>query len=134
MKFAVLLFLALVALCIAAPEKPKLYTTKYDNVDVDSILTNARILSNYIKCLLDDGPCTPDGRELKKTLPDALQTGCEKCNEKQKTTSEKVIRHLMKERPRDWDKLVKKYDPNGQFKKRYDELVAKQQEGTTTKA
>lgn len=41
------------------------YTNKYDNIDVDKILTNERVLSNYIKCLMDEGPCTPEGRELK---------------------------------------------------------------------
>jgi hypothetical protein len=50
---------------LSAADKPKTYTTKYDNVDVDSILSNNRILTNYIKCMLDEGPCTPEGRELK---------------------------------------------------------------------
>ncbi|XP_069685717.1 ejaculatory bulb-specific protein 3-like [Periplaneta americana] len=118
------LLLGLLAV-VAAGDKPKGYTSKYDNVDVDSILSNNRILTNYIKCMLDEGPCTPDGRELKKTLPDALQTGCEKCNEKQKTTSEKVIKHLMKERTKDWERLVAKYDPAGEYKKRYEALVKK---------
>lgn len=44
------------------------YTTKYDNIDIDKILSNERVLSNYIKCLMDEGPCTPDGRELKSKL------------------------------------------------------------------
>lgn len=41
------------------------YTTKYDNVDLDSILQSERLLKNYINCLLDKGNCTPDGKELK---------------------------------------------------------------------
>lgn len=41
------------------------YTNKYDNVDVDKILTNTRVLTNYIKCMMEEGPCTPEGRELK---------------------------------------------------------------------
>lgn len=41
------------------------YTNKYDNVDVDKILTNSRVLTNYIKCMMEEGPCTPEGRELK---------------------------------------------------------------------
>jgi hypothetical protein len=36
-----------------------------DNIDVDQVLKNDRILSNYIKCLLDKGPCTQEGRDLK---------------------------------------------------------------------
>jgi hypothetical protein len=57
--------MVLIVAALCAAEKPKTYTTKYDNVDIDSILSNSRILSNYIKCLLDEGPCTPDGRELR---------------------------------------------------------------------
>lgn len=41
------------------------YTTKYDNVDLDEILANDRLFSNYYKCLLDQGNCSPDGAELK---------------------------------------------------------------------
>lgn len=55
------LLLAVVA-CTLAEDK---YTNKYDNFDVDSVLNNDRILSNYIKCLLGEGPCTNEGRELK---------------------------------------------------------------------
>ncbi|XP_058809163.1 ejaculatory bulb-specific protein 3-like [Phymastichus coffea] len=96
------------------------YTNKYDNVDVDRILQNGRVLSNYIKCMLDEGNCTPDGREFKRILPDALASGCNKCNEKQKATADKVINHLMKRRPADWERLLKKYDPKGEFKKRFE--------------
>lgn len=41
------------------------YTTKYDNIDIDRILASKRLLTNYIKCLLDEGPCTAEGKELK---------------------------------------------------------------------
>lgn len=61
MRFFVLLLMTL-TVALAAKEK---YTSKYDNVDVDRILANDRILNNYIKCMLDEGPCTAEGRELK---------------------------------------------------------------------
>lgn len=41
------------------------YTTKYDNIDVDAILASNRLLKNYVNCLLDKGPCTNEGKELK---------------------------------------------------------------------
>uniref|UniRef100_A0A310S9B9 Chemosensory protein 09 n=1 Tax=Chrysomela lapponica TaxID=153811 RepID=A0A310S9B9_CHRLA len=116
-----LTFLAIVAL-VAGQNS---YTGKYDNVDVDKILKNDRVLSNYIKCLLEQGPCTPEGRELKKTLPDALANGCEKCNPKQKDTSEKVIKHLVAKKAREWERLVKKYDPQGLYKIRYEQHLAR---------
>lgn len=59
-----LVLCALVAYTVADTR----YTTKYDNIDVDKILTNDRVLSNYIKCLMEEGPCTPEGRELKSEL------------------------------------------------------------------
>ncbi|TGZ54810.1 ejaculatory bulb-specific protein 3-like [Temnothorax longispinosus] len=112
----VLLLVSLVAL-VVADEK---YTRKYDDVNVDKILQNNRVLTNYIRCLMDEGPCTAEGRELRKTLPDALSNGCDKCNDKQKVMAEKVINHLKAKRSRDWDRLVAKYDPRGEYKKRYE--------------
>lgn len=41
------------------------YSNKYDNFDIDKVLNNNRILTSYIKCLLDEGNCTNEGRELK---------------------------------------------------------------------
>lgn len=63
------LFLAMLgALCVlgvhSAPDNP-LYTTKYDNFDVDSVLNNQRLLRNYMKCILGEGQCTKEGTEVK---------------------------------------------------------------------
>lgn len=41
------------------------YTTMYDNINYEEIMKNDRLLGFYIKCLLDRGPCTAEGRELK---------------------------------------------------------------------
>ena len=57
---------------------------------------------------------------ISETLPDALATGCQKCNEKQKATAEKVINHLRINRPKDWDRLVAKYDSQGHYKRRFE--------------
>ncbi|XP_031842101.1 chemosensory protein 6 [Nomia melanderi] len=112
--------LLLAALLVIAVVSADTYPSKYDDIDIEKILQNGRVLTNYIKCMLGEGPCTNEGRELKKTLPDALATGCSKCNEKQKDIAEKVINHLRTKRPRDWERLTTKYDPNGEYKKRYD--------------
>lgn len=61
---------------VSAQEK---YTTKYDGVNLEEILKSDRLFNNYYKCLMDTGRCTPDGNELKRTLPDALKTDCSKC-------------------------------------------------------
>ncbi|XP_058452973.1 ejaculatory bulb-specific protein 3-like [Malaya genurostris] len=111
--------LFLVVLVTAQQQK---YTDKFDNVNVDQVLGNDRILSNYLKCLLDKGPCTQEGRELKRLLPDALKTSCEKCSEKQRTSSRKVINHLETKKPAEWKKLLEKYDPEGIYKSKVEKL------------
>lgn len=79
---------------ISACQGDETYDVKFDNVDVDEILKSERLLTNYITCLLDKGPCTEDGRDLKEILPDAIGTDCSKCTEKQKEGSTKIM-HFM---------------------------------------
>lgn len=64
MNNVVLLWIfATVFIVVFADDK---YTTKYDNINLDQILSNKRLLSGYTNCLLDKGPCSPDGTELKR--------------------------------------------------------------------
>lgn len=114
----------LVALCVvAATAKPATYTDKWDNINVDEVLESQRLLKAYVDCLLDRGRCTPDGKALKETLPDALENECSKCTEKQKTGSDKVIRHLVNKRPDLWKELSAKYDPNNIYQERYKDKI-----------
>lgn len=62
MKKYLLILLASLMILVVATEK---YTRKYDDVDVDTILQNNRVLNNYIRCMLDEGPCTAEGREFR---------------------------------------------------------------------
>jgi ABC-type antimicrobial peptide transport system ATPase subunit len=41
------------------------YTSRYDNIDLETLLGNKRALNGIIKCLLEKGPCSPEGKELK---------------------------------------------------------------------
>ncbi|KAI4468647.1 chemosensory protein-related [Holotrichia oblita] len=95
------------------------YTTKYDNMDIEHILSNDRLLSKYVQCLLDLAPCTVDGLELKKNMPDALETNCSKCSDTQKVSSEKIISYLIDNRPDYWTPLQNKYDPTEEYTKKF---------------
>lgn len=119
MKF-VLVLCAFVAIVVADDDH---YTTKYDNIDIDAILANERLTTNYVNCLLDKGKCNEDGKTLKEVIPDALITGCSKCNDHQKESVRKVIHHLIKNRKADWDTLLKKYDPQGTYQKNYQKYL-----------
>ncbi|XP_055374405.1 ejaculatory bulb-specific protein 3 [Condylostylus longicornis] len=116
MKYFVFALLALVAV-VAADEQ---YTTKYDNIDLEEILKSDRLFKNYYNCLLDKGKCTPDGRELKRVLPDALKTECSKCSERQKQGVERVLKFLIDNKQVEWKDLSAKYDPEGIYVKKYE--------------
>ncbi|XP_044263393.1 ejaculatory bulb-specific protein 3-like [Tribolium madens] len=96
------------------------------NIDVDEILKNDRLTRNYLDCVLGKGKCTPEGEELKKDIPEALQNGCAKCNEKHKEGARKVIHHLIENKPNWWQELESKFDPQGEYKKKYDDLLKKE--------
>ncbi|KAG8330688.1 ejaculatory bulb-specific protein 3-like [Homalodisca vitripennis] len=123
----VLLLLSLVgmvAVVLAKPEEK--YTTKYDNIDLDRILDNERLMEKATKCLMDEGDCTPDMAELKKALPDALQNECAKCSDKQKEGARKVLKFLIEKKKSVFETLEKKYDPEGVYRNKYQELAAKE--------
>ncbi|XP_076268623.1 ejaculatory bulb-specific protein 3-like [Rhynchophorus ferrugineus] len=115
-------FVVVLAVCYGKPADD-MYTSKYDNVNLDEILNSDRLLANYMNCLLDKGKCTPEAAELKKNIPDALENGCVKCNEKQKNAGEKALRFLIENKRDYFDELEKKYDPEGKYRARYEKDI-----------
>nr|E0X9F6.1 RecName: Full=Allergen Tha p 1; AltName: Allergen=Tha p 1; Flags: Precursor [Thaumetopoea pityocampa]ADK47876.1 Tha p 1 allergen [Thaumetopoea pityocampa]CCJ09295.1 Tha p1 [Thaumetopoea pityocampa] len=114
-----LLILALTCAAAVWARPGETYSDKYDTIDVNEVLQSERLLKGYVECLLDKGRCTPDGKELKDTLPDALEHECSKCTEKQKSGADTVIRHLVNKRPELWKELAVKYDPENIYQERY---------------
>lgn len=121
MKYVLIAILVTLAVVAARPET---YTSRFDNVNVDQILGTKRLFDNYFKCLMDQGKCSPDGKELKKLLPDALKTNCEKCTVKQREGTDKVLRFIVKNKPDEWQQLKAKFDPEDIYIKRYRESAA----------
>uniref|UniRef100_A0A2A4J6K0 Chemosensory protein n=1 Tax=Heliothis virescens TaxID=7102 RepID=A0A2A4J6K0_HELVI len=117
----VLCVVALAGMVLARPDGDgDKYTSKWDNVDLDEILANDRLLVPYIKCVLDEGKCAPDAKELKEHIREALETGCAKCTDAQKDGTRRVIAHLIKKKIEEWEKLKAKYDPEGKYSQKYE--------------
>lgn len=93
-KFAFYCLVTIILTFLSAGNCDDTYDIKYDSIDIDEILKSERLLTNYINCLMEEGPCTEDGRELKETLPDAILTNCSKCSEKQKLGSDKIMHYM----------------------------------------
>nr|AXU25089.1 chemosensory protein 10 [Cyrtorhinus lividipennis] len=120
MKFVILLVVASIAMCLGEDK----YSDEYDSVDLDEVLNNKRLYANYISCILGKGKCSADAKYLKETIPDALQTGCTKCSEVQKKRVGKMLKFVKENHSDDYSSLLEKYDPEGQYKDLYKDLVA----------
>ncbi|KAL4715041.1 hypothetical protein ACJJTC_003192 [Scirpophaga incertulas] len=112
--------LALVAVAYAEEEK---YTDRFDDINVDEIIANRRMLVPYIKCTLDKGRCTAEGKEIKIHIKDAMQTACKKCTDKQKEAARKVVKHIKDNEKEYWEQLRSKYDPKDEFKDIYEPFL-----------
>ncbi|XP_051165860.1 ejaculatory bulb-specific protein 3-like [Leptopilina boulardi] len=99
--------------------KQNTYMTRWDKVNIDEILNNKRLLHHYFNCLMSKGPCPPDGMELKRSLPEALATGCAKCTKSQIEGAVKIIRHLREFEADKFEILANKYDPQGIYRQKY---------------
>uniref|UniRef100_A0A182NU81 Uncharacterized protein n=1 Tax=Anopheles dirus TaxID=7168 RepID=A0A182NU81_9DIPT len=110
-------FLPVAIMCAAS--RADNYVTKYDNINLGEIFSSQRLMDNYMNCLKAVGPCTPDGRELKDNLPDALMSDCAKCSEKQRVGSDEVIKFIIANRPDDFAILEQLYDPTGEYRRKY---------------
>lgn len=49
------------------------YSSKFENIDIDGIIKNERILQNYLNCLLEEKGCTPEADELKSKYFENIQ-------------------------------------------------------------
>ncbi|KAF5299912.1 hypothetical protein FQR65_LT09307 [Abscondita terminalis] len=110
---------------VAVNGAPETYTDEFDNIDVDEVLSNPRLIDKYIHCVKTGQKCTPDGQRARELLPDALQTKCSKCTEKQKSNAQKILEWAIQNRPDVFLEIEEQYDPTHQYRKEYeDELKA----------
>ncbi|XP_049877110.1 allergen Tha p 1-like [Pectinophora gossypiella] len=101
--------LTVVALCSA--QRRQGLPNRYENFNADSIIQNERVLLAYYKCVMDKGPCTKDGKNFKRVLPETLSTACARCSPNQKAVVRKLLMGIRaKSEPR-FLELLDKYDP-----------------------
>ncbi|KAK4885681.1 hypothetical protein RN001_001952 [Aquatica leii] len=117
------LFISFIVLVFVVYVHTDSYTDEFDNIDIDEILANKRLVDNYLYCLKTGKKCTPDAQKAKELLPNALQTKCSKCTDAQKEKTQKIVEWAIKNKPDDFLELEKQYDPDHQYRNTYaDEL------------
>nr|WPA71068.1 chemosensory protein protein 19 [Diaphania glauculalis] len=119
--FSAICFLALAAVVSAYPRaKDSKYTDRYDSVNLEEVISNRRLLVPYIKCILEQGKCSPEGRELRSHIKEALENYCAKCTDTQRSGTRRVIGHLINNEAAYWTQLSAKYDPDRKFVTKYE--------------
>ncbi|XP_011690645.1 PREDICTED: ejaculatory bulb-specific protein 3-like [Wasmannia auropunctata] len=96
-------------MCGVLAEEVELYSSRFDDIDADSILQNDRLRDQYYNCFMGSAPCiTADARFFKEIFSDALQSKCKRCTEKQKQMMDSLVDYFTKNKPEQWEALVRK--------------------------
>lgn len=64
-ELVLVLWIALLS-CATSDVPGGFYQTRYDALDVDDVLNHKRLVHHYAACLLNRGPCPPQGTDLKR--------------------------------------------------------------------
>ncbi|KAF5299909.1 hypothetical protein FQR65_LT09304 [Abscondita terminalis] len=97
-----------------------MYTDEYDNINIDEILANKRLVDNYVHCIKTGQKCTPDGLKAREVIPEALNTKCAKCSDIQKEKVSKVLEWVIQNRPNDFLTIEAQFDPEHRYRKEYE--------------
>ncbi|XP_050352524.1 ejaculatory bulb-specific protein 3-like [Nymphalis io] len=117
-----ILVLAFVAVVAARPDDD---FSRYDNFDIDELISNKRLLKSYMECFIETGKCTPEGTDMKKWIPQSVEDSCSKCSQKQKILVAKVVLAIKGDYPDGWVKLNQLYNPEGKHDKTLNEFIEK---------
>lgn len=72
--FIIVVLVTVCHFCWAVPVDNN-YSTKYDNFDVQGVLSSKRLVKKYGDCLMERGVCPPEGRFLKGELYNFFLSG-----------------------------------------------------------
>lgn len=63
-----------------------------------------------------------------ETLPNTLQTLCEKCSETQVNKVLSVLKRVKNDYPAEWNVVLQKWDPNGEYRTKFEAKFGKRLE------
>ncbi|XKL59760.1 hypothetical protein PGB90_000776 [Kerria lacca] len=87
------------------------YKDLYEKLDFDSLLKNNRLVSLYIRCLLNKNKCNKEGLVLRDAIPEIIETTCGNCTEKERDIVRKVMNFIYTNRNADFEKIYEQFDP-----------------------
>ncbi|KAK9891309.1 hypothetical protein WA026_013617 [Henosepilachna vigintioctopunctata] len=120
MQISIIISVTIVMAAISSVEPaPSKVSSRLKQVDIDTVLKSERLLNGYLKCLLENIKCTPEGTELRRVMPDLLAEECNECSEEQKEAGIRLVKYLAKEKKPDFKKLTDMYDSKRVYRTKY---------------
>nr|QHN69076.1 chemosensory protein 4 [Sirex noctilio] len=125
-KFVIML-LGTFVLTTAQQQGHDYYTGRWNDINTKDIIDNARLFKKYKECVISNSAvgCPKEALELKRVLPEALETVCAKCSHVQVTKVQDTLSHICKTRKPDFDEILAKIDPEKTFRPRFEEKFGK---------
>ncbi|KAF5282109.1 hypothetical protein FQR65_LT14427 [Abscondita terminalis] len=87
-----------------SPARPEI-----SDESLNKALNDTRYLTRQIKCTLGEVPCDSVGKRLKSLAPLVLQGSCPQCSPQELRQIQKVLAHVQKNFPKEWNKIIRQF-------------------------
>ena len=91
------------------------YTEENDDLDIEGVIKDADTMKAFTGCFMDTADCDHVSGDFKKDLPEAIQTACAKCTDKQKHITKRYFEGLEEKYPELYQAFKNKYDPENKY-------------------
>ncbi|XP_058799834.1 putative odorant-binding protein A10 [Phymastichus coffea] len=108
-------------------ETKEYYPISWTKVNYKPVIDNERLFRKYKQCLLVDKTtgCPRDVLQLKKIIPEVLETMCAKCLPVHIERFKEAVEYICKKRRADYDEVRKSKDPNGSLQTKFEDKFGK---------
>ncbi|XP_012537279.1 uncharacterized protein LOC105837238 isoform X1 [Monomorium pharaonis] len=104
-----LLTAAMAAESTNSTEQQQTGRSRVSDEQLNMALSDKRYLNRQLKCALGEAPCDPVGRRLKSLVPLVLRGHCPQCNPEETRQIKKVLSHIQRSFPKEWNKIIQQY-------------------------
>ncbi|XP_058799835.1 allergen Tha p 1-like [Phymastichus coffea] len=91
---------------------------------INEVLRNDSSMMFYVKCFLDQGPCSAVAQLFKRLIPEFMSTNCVKCSLNMKKLVCQMLFKMQEEKFTDlWGDFLVKYDPEEKYRNQLSTLM-----------
>ncbi|XP_051165870.1 uncharacterized protein LOC127284468 [Leptopilina boulardi] len=114
---------SVLALISVQAEDTEHYPIRWVEIDIKPIVDNDRLFKKYTECIISDKMkgCPKEATQIKTAVPEIMETLCKKCLPLHISRGKEYAAYVCQKRPNESLAILKKQDPTGQIRKRFEE-------------